>query len=77
MVYGYEALCEIIPPNTAFDLIIYLQVVNYIICERELTEPAGYPPGPPYPYYKKIAAGYFNTKCYCILHQIAPLIPKP
>jgi hypothetical protein len=71
-VDGYEALCEIIPPNTAFDLIIYLQVVNYLICERELTEPAG-----SYPYYKKIAAGYFNTKCYCILHQIAPLIPKP
>lgn len=72
-VDGYEALCEIIPPNTAFDLMIYLQVVNYLICERELTEPAGpYPP-----YYKKIAAGYFNTKCYCILHQIAPLQPKP
>jgi hypothetical protein len=72
MVDGYEALSEIIPPNTAFDLMIYLQVVNYLICERELTEPAG-----SYPYYKKIAAGYFNTKCYCLLHQIAPLIPKP
>lgn len=71
-VDGYEALCEIIPPNTAFDLIIYLQVVNYFICERELTWPVGAPP-----YYKKIAAGYFNTKCYCILHQIAPLPPKP
>ena len=71
-VDGYEALCEIIPPNTAFDLMIYLQVVNYLICERKLTEPAG-----SYPYYKKIAAGYFNTKCYCLLHQIAPLIPKP
>lgn len=71
-VDGYEALCEIIPPNTAFDLMIYLQVVNYLICERELTWPAGRPP-----YYKKIAAGYFNTKCYCILHQIAPLPPKP
>jgi hypothetical protein len=71
-VDGYEALSEIIPPNTAFDLMIYLQVVNYLICERELTEPAG-----SYPYYKKIAAGYFNTKCYCLLHQIAPLIPKP
>lgn len=68
----YDALCEYIPPNTAFDLIIYLQVVNYVICERELTWPVGAPP-----YYKKIAAGYFNTKCYCILHQIAPLPPKP
>ena len=73
MVDGYEALSEIIPPNTAFDLMIYLQVVNYLICERKLTEPAA--PDPPY--YKKIAAGYFNTKCYCLLHQIAPLIPKP
>lgn len=69
MVDGYEALREIIPPNTAFDLIIYLQVVNYFICERATTEPDGY--------HKKIASGYFNTKCYCILHQIAPLRPKP
>ena len=70
-VYGYNALCEQIPPNTAFDLIIYLQVVNYIICERALSGSA------PNQYHAKVDSGYFNTKCYCILHQIAPLQPKP
>ncbi len=69
-IAGYDALCEYIPPNTAFDLIIYLQVVNYIICEKALTPT-------PIPYHAKVDSGYFNTKCYCILHQIAPLIPKP
>jgi hypothetical protein len=70
-VSEYNALCEQIPPNTAFDLIIYLQVVNYIICERELSG------SEPNLYHAKVDSGYFNTKCYCILHQIAPLIPKP
>lgn len=63
-VIGYAALSEMIPPNTAFDLIAYLQVVNYIICKRDNK-------------YTKVASGYFNTKCYCILHQIAPLLAKP
>lgn len=74
-IAGYDALCEYIPPNTAFDLIIYLQVVNYIICEKALTPTPM--PRPPYPYHAKVDSGYFNTKCYCILHQIAPLQPKP
>lgn len=68
-ITGYDGLCEVIPPNTAFDLIIYLQVVNYIICEKALTPT-------PYPYRAKVDSGYFNTKCYCILHQIAPLEPN-
>ena len=67
----YDALCEYIPPNTAFDLIIYLQVVNYVICERALSGTW------PNKYHAKVDSGYFNTKCYCILHQIAPLQPKP
>jgi len=70
-VDGYEALCEMIPPSTAFDLIIYLQVVNYVICERALSGTW------PNKYHAKVDSGYFNTKCYCILHQIAPLFPKP
>ena len=70
-VYEYGALCEQIPPNTAFDLIIYLQVVNYIICERALSGSW------PNKYHAKVHSGYFNTKCYCILHQIAPLFAKP
>ncbi len=68
-VYEYGALCEQIPPHTAFDLIIYLQVVNYIICERALSGSW------PNQYHAKVDSGYFNTKCYCILHQIAPLQP--
>lgn len=66
-VDAYAALSERIPPYTAFDLIIYLQVVNYIICERALSGSA------PNRYHAKVDSGYFNTKCYCILHQIAPL----
>lgn len=73
-ITGYAGLCEVIPPNTAFDLIIYLQVVNYIICEKALT-PTPFP-RPPYPYHAKVDSGYFNTICYCILHQIAPIETK-
>jgi len=70
-VDAYAALSECIPPYTAFDLIIYLQVVNYIICEKTLSGSS------PNKYHAKVDSGYFNTKCYCILHQIAPLPPKP
>lgn len=70
-VSEYAAICEQIPPNTAFDLIIYLQVVNYIICERAFSG------SEPNQYHAKVDSGYFNTICYCILHQIAPLLAKP
>ncbi len=78
--YEYNALCERIPAGTAFDLIVYLQVIGYVICERALTYPTSGKA-----YHKKIypaygatqKTAYFNTICHCLFHQIAPLPPKP
>lgn len=63
-VDSYPALCEMIPPKTAFDLMVYLEVVNVEIRDR------------PYP-NARVDNLYWNTKCYSICHQIAPLPPKP
>ena len=68
-VAGTEALREIIPPNTAFDLIVYLEVINCAIFTRQ---PPGEPQNP-----ELVETLYWNTKCYSILHQIAPLPAKP
>lgn len=60
---GWDALAEKIPARTAFDLVIYLEVINFKVRKRATREIE--------------AILYFNTKCHAILHQIAPLPPKP
>lgn len=66
---GFDAMKMRIPPNTAFDLVVYLENINYIIFERAISGTH------PNYYHAKHSKGYYNTRCYSFIHQIAPLQP--